>query len=319
MTTVNNLIIAKLNTLKSDFFNEVQERFNKIRESAKNIRYTDLKLHHASHELYKYVQDGILTEEQGTSLFQHMCEVEYDHFQEWEKENLSYVSRSYISRSSSFYYLSSFDGNVVDSWFTDDLLKGKQVYLKDLIGGLVFEIYDYLVEDEKEEAVNTILEILEQEYELSEMTIDELKEAVEEFFESEESILSDALEDLKEIEEIVKEALKAYEYLSEFKTIENEKELLKHYMESDIENHIAEETAENILDAIAHDHRPLNKITSFNITVGIVGDDYVINCESNWSGSSYTIANSKYNISKVLAEQVLKHLQILLKHYFDLN
>lgn len=257
---MENVIIEKLRELKESY-ELVVKKINEIEEVSSTLGSTNLKLHHVSYYLYQAVQDGIITDEQSLSTFEDICNFEYEYFQEWEKENLDYVKRDYIGRTSSFFYQSDWYGDVIDNGMVQTILEGENVSDTDYFGSLDNRIYEYLVN-----GTSVIAEILEM-YDINDYDDDdEMIEDISDFFESEEEILTLLLDDLDYVSKIVNEAKEAYDFLDSYKSIENECTIAMEYLEHDISEYYAEKKAEYFFDRILNSVDKLNLVQSLKVS-----------------------------------------------------
>lgn len=314
-----NLIIAKLNEIKAEHFDTVLNRWNEL-YNAVDFGYTDLKVHHASYYLYKMVEDGILSHEQFNQLFEHACICELDYFEEWEAENIPSIKREYIGRTSSFYYMpKKWYGEHICDGTVEDLLKNNHVDLNEIFGDLDADVYDFLFGDMDinyyaNEIIETIHNQLEEDHDM-----DDFKTELDELLEDSIDILENIDSELEDLEEIITECKKAYNYLAEYKTKENEIETFKHFLESEIENIISENLAEEISNTFIRNMKPLNKLES--VTIDYTVFDYrvlqflVVTNLGTWAHST----NIKYSNehTKLLADCTLFTLKEELQKMFD--
>lgn len=330
MKTLNNIIIDKLNTLKEDYFNGVKERFEKIQEISNTFESTNLKIHDVSYRLYKAVDAGLLTDEQASDLFQHICECEYDSFTEWESENLSYVKRDYCGRTSSFFYNSNWYGMVVDECNVQELLEGKKLSMYDLVGNLEANVYDYIMQERApEELVSNIASWFEERYSLEEMNKEELEGIVTNFLEDEKCILNDVDNDLDTLEKIVQEAKEAYDYLAHYKRQENEYEIADGFLQSEIEESLAEEKAKEIFTEILEAIAPLNKIKFINVSYINVNIEYSLVININIHSELINLGSTKFlfNLgftkfdehSEHMVKLIVEEIQEKVNKYFNVN
>lgn len=295
---MTNEIINQLDELKAGLFSEVLKKIEKVESDASVIHFTDLKLHHASYYTYELESNGILTDKQAEQLFSEICEREYDFFAEWEKENLNYVERSYIGRTSSFYYDSNWYGDEIDNGYVDTLLEGKSVDLNIVLGGMSVIIHDYLFNGDTEN--------------ISEIDSDDI--------ESEMELLERLSNDLDTVQEIVNEALKAYEYLKEFKTEANEKSLVDSYIEHEITEYYGEASANEYFDLIIYNIEKLNKVESIIVKTEVINNNYMFLVNVN--GTNKFNLNTKINyeskFSKLLVDSILSEIKKMIDNKFEL-
>lgn len=287
-----NLVIAKLNEIKTDYFEDTLEKLNNIKKQTGNFSYTDLKLHNVSYRLYRIVQDGIMSNEQFNGLFNHICECEYEYFEEWEEENIPSIERVYIGRTSSFYYLpKTWRESIIGSGTVLDLLKNNSILDSEIFGELEVGLYDFLlnkidsIERYAYEVIETIHNQLEENH-----SIDEFKDELDTLFEDEISLLEVISSELDELQDIVNECQKAYDYLQEYKTEENELAMLEHYLDCEIENYISTDLADKIYEQILDEHTPLNKLTELHVYIAESDDEnetFTITAESNLLATTY--------------------------------
>lgn len=283
MTTTNNnliegIILEKVREIKTELFDNLVTKFEDISHKSSNIEYTNLKLRNASYYLYTLVKKGVLSDKQASNLFEHLCECEYEYFQEWEQENLSDVSRHYIGHTSSFYYNTNIELYYTGSYI-QDILEGKDISLEDITGDLDSNLHDLLFENSIPEALNTIRTEYIEEVELDEDLT--LEDFLEDIFSSSIEILEELDNELDEMNNLIDDALKGYDYLKDFKSEENEISLVNDYLEIEIYDIISPEKSENVYDELISELSPLNKLTWVDLSVTVNGNEYVIICNSN--------------------------------------
>lgn len=290
---MNEIIIEKLREVKDGIFSEVMGKINEIENVSTNFNHTNLKIHNVSYYLYQAVQNGIITNEQSLSLFQHICEMEYETFEEWESENLNYVKRAYIGRTSSFYYDSKWYGDVVEQDVVEELLEGKTA-LKDCLKGLDARIYEILIEGKN----------LADFPQWDDDDVSEILEGEEEFL----TLLSD---DLDTVLEIVNEAKKAYDYLKEYKKGENI--LAIEYLSHEIGEYYGEEEAEKLFDSILENIEKLNKVETLKVSYvkNETSKTYELNVSVN--GEEFSI-DTKIKFEHELSEKFINSTIECLNH-----
>lgn len=287
-----NLVIAKLNEIKTDYFEDTLKKLNDIKKQAGSFSHTNLKLHNVSYHLYQTVQDGIMSNEQSNGLFNHICECEYQHFKEWEEENIPNIERVYIGRTSSFYYKpKNWCELIIGNGTVYDLLEGTSVLDSEIFGELEVGLYDFLfnkidsIERYAYEVIETAYNQLEENH-----SVDEFKDELDALFEDEISLLEDISSELDELQNIVNECQKAYDYLQEYKTKENELAMLEHYLDCEIEKYISTDLADKIYEQILDEHTPPNKITELHVYIAKSDDEnetFAITAESNLLTTAY--------------------------------
>lgn len=287
-----SLVIAKLNEIKTDYFEDTLKKLNDIKKQAGNFSRTNLKLYNASCHLYQLVQDGIMNDEQSNRLFSDICECEYQHFEWWEEENIPNIERVYIGRTSSFYYKpKNWCELIIDNGTVYDLLEGTSVLDSEVFGEIEIGLYDFLfnkidnLERYAYEVIETIHNQLEENH-----SIDEFKDELDTLFEDEISLLEDISSELDELQDVVNECQKAYDYLQEYKTEENELAMLEHYLDCEIEKYISTDLADIIYEQILNEHTPLNRLTELHVYIAESDDEnetFTITAESNLLTTTY--------------------------------
>lgn len=252
----NTIILEKVREIKNEILDAVMQKMDEIVQKSSDIKMTDLKIHEASYFIHTKVSELGLSDNDLQSLFEHICEMEYEYFQEFE-EKLDYVKREYIGRTSSFYYNSDWYGTHIDNDYVSDILEGKGE-LHSLFDYLTMDVYNALFDDENIH---------------DDLDMDDLEEA--------EEHLNDLYDDLEVLESIVDEALSVYEYLKEYKTEENETSLVLDYLECDIENHLAENKADELFEAILDNIEKLNLVKSINLEFLNVNNEYMLKVNVN--------------------------------------
>lgn len=290
-----NLVIAKLNEIKVDYFEEALQKLNNVKKQTSNFAHTNLKLHNVSYKLYQMVKDGIMSDEQSDSLFNHICECEYQHFEQWEEENIPSIKRVYIGRTSSFYYLpKTWSEIIIGSGTVDSLLTNDSILDTEIFGELessLYGLYDFLFNqiDSLERYAHEVIETVHNQLEENH-SVDEFKDELDMLFEDEISLLEDISSELDELQDIVNECQKAYDYLREYKTEENELAMLEHYLDCEIEDYISTDLADKIYEQILDEHKPLNKITELHVYIAESDDEnetFTITAESNLLATTY--------------------------------
>jgi len=287
-----NLVIAKLNEIKTDYFEDTLKKLNDIKKQAGNFTSTNLKLHNVSYHLCQMVQDGIMNDEQSNSLFNHICECEYQHFEKWEKENIPNIERIYIHRTSSFYYFpKAWSESIIGSGTVNALLTDNSILDSEIFGELEVGLYDFLFNkiDSIERYAYEVIETVHNQLEENHST-DEFKDELDTLFEDEIYLLEDISSELDELQDIVNECQKAYDYLREYKTEENELAMLEHYLDCEIEKYISTDLAEEIYNKILECHTPLNRLTELHVYIAESDDEnetFTITAESNLLTTTY--------------------------------
>lgn len=261
-----------------------------------------MKLHDVSYYLYNAVNSGIISDNQSLRLFQLICDHEYDYFQEWEKENLNYVYRSYIGRTSSFYYDSKWSGDQIENDIIEELLEGKGV-LKDCFGNLDHRLHDYLFKN-----TDIMAEFIESD-----------EDEFIDFLETETEILTSIEDDLNYVEKIVTEAKKAYEYLSDFKKQENEYSLAKHYLENEIAEYYSVDIAEKLFCKILSHIEYLNEVKKLVVINQTINNEYSIKVNINETEFNInTGIKSTHELSEHCITCTMYSLNALIKNNFKL-
>lgn len=287
-----NLVIAKLNEIKTDYFEDILKKLNEIKKQAGNFTSTNLKLHNVSYHLYQMVQDGIMNDKQSDSLFNEICECEYQHFEWWEEENVPNIERVYICRTSSFHYLPKvWSESIIGSGTIHALLTNNSILDSEIFGEIEIGLYDFLfnkidsLERYAYEVIETVHNQLEENY-----STDEFKDELDTLFEDEISLLEDISSELDELQDIVNECQKAYDYLQEYKTKENELAMLEDYLDCEIEKYISTDLADIIYEQILNEHTPLNRLTELHVYIAESDDEnetFTITAESNLLATTY--------------------------------
>lgn len=270
------LIVEKIREIQNGVLAEVLNKIEKIESSANSIKHTDLKIHTISYYIFSNAENYGMSNEQAVDMFQTICEDEYMEFKDWERENLSYVERSYISRTSSFYYSSDWYGSVLDNSTIEELLEGK-CNLKYVLGEIENEVYELLIENKQ-------LAALENEKD---------RENLIEQLEVESEWLSNLLDDLETVGQIVDEALLAYSYLRDYKEESNEIELAKKYFNDLYEFYYAGTIARNLFEKSLLSIEKFNEVETFETDILTVNGKYVvlvrINRENNENSYSFQL------------------------------
>lgn len=318
MENTLNLVIAKLNEIKAEHFDTALNKWNEI-YNAVDFSSADLKVHHASYYLYGMVEGGILSLEECNQLFQHACECELDSFTDWENENIPSIQRQYIGRTSSFYYMpKKWYGEHICDGTIEDLLRNKDIDLKEIFGDLATDMYNFLFGDKSinyyaSEFIETIHNLLEEGHDM-----DDFKTELDELFEDSIDVLEGINSELEDLEEIVIECQKAYEYLEEYKKKENEIETFKYFLEYDIENIISENLAEEVVNELMQKMTPLNKLENIIIdytTDGTLLKFKVVTNINTWTYLTRVKNTNEY--AKLLADCTLFVLKEKLQKMFD--
>lgn len=313
---MEKIIVEKVRELKG-MYNELNEKFEGIKKITSDFNYTNLKLHHASYYLYNMVNEGLLTNQQAESLFNHMCECEYMYFQEWETDCLNYVSREYIGRTSSFYYLTTCYGEIIETYDINTLLQGEDLDIMDFMEQLPEITYNALFE-ESDDNMNDLVKFVESELEEMEESEYNKEEFVTEFFEDAVYFFNQLSLDLELLNDIVEEAKQAYDYLDDFKSENNEVELIKQYLTYELTEVLASEVASDIFTELLFELDKLNKVSSINVKY-IVNDveTYSIEFELNdYTLISDTDISIDVELSKMYIEQIIYELNKLLQSKF---
>jgi hypothetical protein len=302
----NTIVIEKIREVRSDILEEVLHKINILEELSKNIKHTDLKIHDVSYRLYSRAETLGLTFNQFNSLFQLICDVEYSNFEEWESENLSYVKREYIGTTSSFYYMSNWYGIHLNYYHVENLLKGNNVQLIDVLNGLESTTYDALIND--------ILPIFD-DVEEQEKFIEQLDDEYE--------FLSELNDDLDVMKDIIDEAIKAYNYLREYKTEENEYSIVDEYLQHEIEEILSESKANELFDSLMHNISPikLNKVFKIKVVNFIEENEYEYKLKCIVNDKSFTLntnIQSDDELSETYINGVMDILNELINHNFEL-
>lgn len=303
--------IAKTLVELKDFYFETREKINSIEDIASDFRNTNLKLYHASSYLYDLWQhDKLITEKQAHRFFEDICCVEYEQFQDWEHENLSYVKREYIGRTSSFYYGTNWEGNVITNYSVEQLLRGNGLNVIDTYGELDSNIYDYLVYG------TSINDFFESEFEDEDEILDYLEMAFDE--------IDRINDDLDEIDSIVRECKLAYDYLREFKTEENEIAVVDGHLEFELQMYYAEYKAEELYDLIISKIDKLNTVKEIDFDFTKADNDrYMFNfsiCEHEYhSHTFHTEMTTKHVFSEMFVKCITQELDSLLDENFLLK
>lgn len=320
MTNSNNellkgIIIEKVREIKSELFDNLVERYENITNVTENIGFTDLKLRHASYYLHQLTASGLMNDEQAQNVFEHLCNVEYEAFTEWESDNLSYVERNYIGHTSSFYYNTNselyYSGAIIQ-----DLLIGNNIPLEDVTGDLTSELHDLLFENDVVNVLNQLFEDFFSELEDdSDLTMEDY---LEDLWSSDIEILEELDNEINEMQTIVDEAIKAYNYLDEFKTEENEKYLIEDYLYIELSEIIAPEKADEIYDVLISKLKPLNKLTYLNVSYSLVDNIYVLNIDSNLKTLDiHTGISDEFEISEKLIINIVEDLKNMINNNFE--
>lgn len=236
---VNNLLEEGnlVERLKGAF--DLSDEINKI---STGISSENLKLHDISHRLYQYEKDGLISNSESVDIFQHIIDVEYDSFTDWEDENLNIVERNYIGRTSGFYYMPKNTG-------FEEVFKGETFQYKDHLESMFHSaqeeaIYSVATNNiDKEELESIIADYLSDIEDMDDFQ-NEISDMVEDF----SSTLDLFQEEVEFLKEELEEAKKAYDYIKDFKTEENEYYMADEHLSVDIENHLTENKAHEITD-----------------------------------------------------------------------
>jgi len=306
---MKNLIIAKLNEIKNDEFKCVMERIEAIHKRISKISHTNLKLHHIAYKLYDYVSSGMITDNESQNLFQLICEMEYENFQEWEAENVPSIERVYIGHTSSFYYSAkNWCGNIIDSCsLNDGLLEGEELSNNDYLGDLNYKIYNFLFDEDM-----TIIQYLLNACLDEEEAIEEL----EEYFDEQLEVFDLLNDDLDDLENILEEVEKAYGYLTEYKTPDNEVAILEQFLEHEIGEHYTKDKAEQIMNELFNEMKPLNKVTKLSFEIVEQGNTYQVLFVSNLNS---TVIDIGIIVNSEMSNHYIETLKYELQQKIDEN
>lgn len=312
------LMVEKLRGVRDGVFKEVQDKIQQVNNIAINFGYTNLKIYDVSHYLYLAVNSGLITDKQGNDLFNHISEVEYQNFQEWEEEHLTNINRSYIFSTSSFFYNTDWYGVHINTDMVEDTLKGsKDNPLGEALKELNHTIYNCLVTKEisDKEAIKDLVS-----YYVGYFNYDDVEEAEEDVLDEldeAEVFLEELSDDLDELLEVVNEAKLAYDYLESYKTQENEYYIAKYYLEHDIENYYAEDKADNLFAKVLESIAPINKVEFINFSMSKQDNEYVLDVETNNKSFKLdTGVSTEHELSKLYAECILHFIEENKKSYF---
>lgn len=301
----NSIVIEKIKEVRMDILEEVLHKLDILQTIGNTLSSTTLKIYDVSYRLYTRGKELGLSDENVNSLFQLICEDEYRWFEEWENENLSYVKRSYIGRSSSFYYMSDWYGSHIETSYVEDLLEGNNANLKSLLNYMESSVYDA--------TINNVIPTFEDEEE---------QESFIEQLDDEYDFLIELNSELDTVKEILDEALKAYAYLSKYKTQENEYYIADSYLQHDIEGFLSEEKAEKLFDELMNNISPikLNNVNRVEVKKIIDNGKYKLQCLIN--DKSFTLEtniNSNDELSESYIDIILDILNELINHNFELE
>lgn len=327
--TINNIIVNKLREVKEGVFTETMDKIKSIQSIADQFESTNLKIYNVAYYLNDAVQAGVLTNEQELSLFQEIANREYECFEEWEKQNLHYIKRSYIGRSSSFFYSTNWEGDVIDNETLEGLLEGKTIHMLDWHGDLLASVYDFLVDGVSnfEQITDKIYSYIgtKDESENEADWIEEFKSELDELLEDEINILESLNDELDTVLEIILEGKKAYEYIANYKTEKHEREITDSYLEYEIENYVSENEAEKIYNEALKELIPLNKLETVEVT-GYHDAlkytwyiDIVTNLGIRKVNTKITSLYDMEDNSKLLVTMIVCHLREMFDQNFDIN
>ena len=295
-----SIIIEKLREIKEGLFVEIMDQIEKIEKVSTDFNYTNLKIHNVSYYLYQAQQAGLITDGQAQQSFEEISHNEYEYFQEWEKENLNYVSRSYIGRTSSFYYNSNWYGDHIDNGTIEYLLEGKET-LKDEFDHLDSRLHSYLLND----------------IDISGEFTDFDENDFIDWLETELNMLELFKDDLNTVEEIVLEAKKAYDYLKDYKTESNEYALAKEYLSHEIAEYYSQNKAEQLFDRILGEIEYLNQVEKLEFSYTTINNYFVLEIELNDTTFNIdTVISSTHELSDHTMNCIDFELQALIKNNF---
>lgn len=327
--TINNIIVNKLREVKEGIFAETMDKIQNIQSIADKFEDTNLKIYNVAYYLNDAVQAGVLTSEQELSLFREIAHREYENFEEWEKQNLHYIERSYIGRSSSFFYNTNWEGDVVDNETLEELLEGKTVHMLDWQDDLLASVYDFLVDGVSDfgQITDKIYSYIgtKDESENEADWIEEFKSQLDELLEDELDTLETLNDELDTVLEIILEGKKAYEYIANYKTEKHEREIADSYLEYDIENYVSEDEAEKIYNKALEELTPLNKIETVEVTGyhDALNHTWYIDIITNLGirkiNTKITSLYGMEDNSKLLVAMIVCHLREMFDKNFDIN